>query len=874
MKRLSLITVLTLLFIPLFCQVDELSLSSYDRISFSNYPGSPMLLEAGPEAFYLLSSSWNSTVYHPELNRRFGVDDQVSILMKYGQDGIVQGSNVIFGGSDPLAWVYEGRLTVFGSSFESIIVDDEVLNLESGVKTEYLASFNEDMSIRHLISIWDMLPDETVNSKAVQDPVDGSIYVYGFSAIPLELRGFGNPGKDWANGFIYVIKYDVDLDYEWVYLAGFEGETTSSTWFRHLDLYPNGGRGCILSGLLFDSEAPLLFGSEVIEPDPESSSTFLLCLDAASGNQQWFQQGKIRGNRSGCYLYGGFAMTNGDMVFSGVTVSGYYSLGEMAFEFPDGDGYANHFIFRLKHDGSPEWQTSIPAMGTSSYTQKKALRLSGGLKSANSRLFQESFHYDAFPWKEKVLYLTGTYNSSNLELGGEVMRTSIEDESAFITSIDLETGGTLWGYPFSSRWLELNGFDADGSGNVCLMGRGFESQDLPDIGGITHPDTYLAFLFGLDFEGNPLWFNQAYLNDGGAQIVASDLEVLEGGEVFASFRVNAMDGLNIGGSSLATTYPYNIWITELGMNMMLGGKVSLFDGTLAYPGYVKAYKSSLSGAYPLVDSVAIGNEGDYLFDHLYPGFYVLLAEASTDAFPHAVPTYSGNQPIWNLAQVKEVDAGTKDTLFDIVVKELAPFSPKDGSGLMMGNVSYADNYLLKSTLGRPVKKTSVALLKRSTKKSQLDEDDDFVAYIETDENGNYIFDNVPPGDYWLIVDIPGLNMKNFYSITIIDSEQVTGLDYVVEPDGINTISGIGVRTRPASVLSIYPNPGSGTCFLQIPGEGECVVRVFATDGRVVASENFVHPGGLHEFRMANVPGMYTILLDYPGGRAAARYQLK
>ena len=76
----------------------------------------------------------------------------------------------------------------------------------------------------------------------------------------------------------------------------------------------------------------------------------------------------------------------------------------------------------------------------------------------------------------------------------------------------------------------------------------------------------------------------------------------------------------------------------------------------------------------------------------------------------------------------------------------------------------------------------VILKKKAASKGT--QEDDIVAYIETDEFGTYYFDFVPDGEYNMIVDIPGLNMIENYDVEIIDNTVVGGLDFVVENDGI------------------------------------------------------------------------------------------
>ena len=96
-------------------------------------------------------------------------------------------------------------------------------------------------------------------------------------------------------------------------------------------------------------------------------------------------------------------------------------------------------------------------------------------------------------------------------------------------------------------------------------------------------------------------------------------------------------------------------------------------------------------------------------------------------------------------------ADTRATFVDITLSELAKLTPEDGSGGVAGNLSYEEEEgALKGTMARPVKRTSVILKKKANVKSAMD--DSIVAYVMTDDLGNYYFTNVPDGEYDLIVD--------------------------------------------------------------------------------------------------------------------------
>ena len=100
---------------------------------------------------------------------------------------------------------------------------------------------------------------------------------------------------------------------------------------------------------------------------------------------------------------------------------------------------------------------------------------------------------------------------------------------------------------------------------------------------------------------------------------------------------------------------------------MLGGKITDKYGNPLYPGVVKAYKITNSGAYPLVQVVDIDETGDYVFKGLVPGNYALRAIPDLNAYPDGMPTYAGGGIVWSATQTDEFDVAhdTRATFLDI-----------------------------------------------------------------------------------------------------------------------------------------------------------------------------------------------------------------
>ena len=105
------------------------------------------------------------------------------------------------------------------------------------------------------------------------------------------------------------------------------------------------------------------------------------------------------------------------------------------------------------------------------------------------------------------------------------------------------------------------------------------------------------------------------------------------------------------------------------------------------------------------------------------------------------------------------------------------------------------------------------------------------------------FENVPDGDYELLIDIPGLAMLEIHEVTIQGNQIISGLDYTVGEDGIYTWTGVGILEKEPGMLRTFPNPGSGLIFMDLPSAGKYTIKVFSTDGRTILSEAFIGPQG-------------------------------
>ncbi len=869
MKRLLLNTIIAMMAFSLTGQSQNLGLVTgrSDFVGLSGYPSSPQLVESGADNFYWISGSSFATVYHPYLKEV--VNNFANIyFLKYDKAGEIVGSNFVRGSSYAIeaASVEEGLTMVSRASYD-VDASGTVLTLNGAYNLEFIAKYDPRCVLEKIVKIWNLGPSESAYSMAKVDRYDGSVYIYGTASQVMEVEGFGVIGKAHPESYLYLLKYGADLQLQWVYTAGFNTTLLAYGYYNNLKVTPDIKGNVVITGS-YETDCNPLFDDVTLDSFKDGYGLFAAKLDP-SGKQVWVQGGSMNGLGYATHIFKGLAMKNGDLVMAGVTTTGYFKLGDAEVNFVNGAGYTNQFIYRMTPEGTIRWLRPFQNMGPNYAEGKKGTGSINQLKGVESEEFTEDMYYDALEWNNRVLYMTGLFLNNTFNVAGKVLPKTYP-EGAFVVAVDLGSGDELWGYGISSDFMGLHGFDADGSGNVSLMGYSSEIQDFESIAVEPVNGTYPVFHLGLDYNGKPLWHNNAHILTGpGYNLNGVDLEVLRDGQVFSSMYLSRTDNLIIGGSSLFEDYPYTSWLLALNATSEIGGTVTDPAGNPLFPGYVKAYKSARSGAYPAVDSVELDGGGNYLFKGLYPGNYTLKVFPDPVSYPKAIPTYLENVVEWKVAGFNDFKVDTRAGFLNIMATEVEPLNPENGSGNLSGNLSYEEDGTLKGTQARPVSKGPVILTKRSKKSTNAGE---VVAYVETDQFGNFAFENVPDGDYLLIVDVTGLEMIETHEVTIAGNQIVSGLDYTVGPDGIYTWTGVGIRDREQGQLGMFPNPGDGLITLGFPGKGTYRAYVYGTDGKLAASRVFFSSSAETTLDITNLKkGIYMIRVEGPDLSASVKY---
>lgn len=237
----------------------------------------------------------------------------------------------------------------------------------------------------------------------------------------------------------------------------------------------------------------------------------------------------------------------------------------------------------------------------------------------------------------------------------------------------------------------------------------------------------------------------------------------------------------------------------------INGHVTYSGGDLSSGTNVAVLYNHLSvfTAFDTVATATINAQGNYNFTTVAAGDYLIKIFPDTLVYSTLVPTYFGNQFLWDSASV--ITHGCAADTADIVMVEDTTSGTGPGfiSGLVMEGIGFG------RTPGDPIPGIDVKLGRNPGGQ--------FVTNTLTDATGAYMFSGIAentnsPTDssYTVFVDIPGLDRVSVYTFVVTGARnQFSNLDYYVDSTTIyagNSTVGTSDSGREEDKFSVYPNP--------------------------------------------------------------------
>ena len=549
--------------------------------------------------------------------------------------------------------------------------------------------------------------------------------------------------------------------------------------------------GITIVGTYMGDMRPVFNGDTL--PSAVRSNMFLVHYNM-QGDQVWVNYSTGDAYRSVSYVV---PSPGGEFYIAGNYETGKLSFDTVTIENPLSGTYY-YYLCKYDADGKVVWVQNIPAANQ--------------LPGKGGAPLYEGDQCKIVTGSAGNIYMSGAYATDVLDLQGRKLTKYAGHEADHFLVKYLPDGTVEWTVSVTSNDVYVPDLAISDEDMLFLTGHLNDTLRFPG-GEELGPNDYdfPVYVLKFDPQGNLLNMNavrgKGY--DGMVQITNVNVYAGKKNDVFLSG--NYKGAITIDGKELTAPFESNIFLARLSPQTLLTGRVLDATGAPVSSGYVLLYKLVATGQLPVVDSVPVVEDGFYEFHNMLNDQYIIYAFPDTVVYPGNPGTYYPQAAFWSLADTVTME---KDTLGGLDITLLG-VTPPDGSGTISGVIT-REEVPAKSTAsiqGEPVKKIKVILI--GTKKSS----DNIIAWVYTDDQGRYVFQNIPDGSYRIIVDIPGLPQDSTYTVTVsVDNNVISGLDFVVTDKDIQVASSSGTGPGVAAWmhLTVYPNPTQGDLTLLLP----------------------------------------------------------
>lgn len=308
-------------------------------------------------------------------------------------------------------------------------------------------------------------------------------------------------------------------------------------------------------------------------------------------------------------------------------------------------------------------------------------------------------------------------------------------------------------------------------------------------------------------------------------------------------------------------YPYNYYFVDsthifVMPDPMITGFVSI-NNQPVNNGMAYVYNLAYGEELDLQAMDTIDTHGNFSFDSLPIGEYLLYTLPDEHDYTTAVGTYFGNKYFWINADTVVIDSTSKnDGANDNHVEINIVQKPENttGTGTITGTINWK-SFNNDSTNGEALVGAKVML--------ELNHDSILMVKYTTN-TGNYSFDNIPYGTYRILVDIPGLPMDTvrINEISAINDMYVSQY-YFVDSSHIYlqnwVITNIDTQENIAQV-SVYPNPVNSNLYIKTDNNNDVNIEIYNISGQLMLSEFYANSKNININIDALDNGIYNLII--------------
>jgi hypothetical protein len=260
-----------------------------------------------------------------------------------------------------------------------------------------------------------------------------------------------------------------------------------------------------------------------------------------------------------------------------------------------------------------------------------------------------------------------------------------------------------------------------------------------------------------------------------------------------------------------------IFLDEQGSFSTISGNLAV-AGNPAQDGVIQIFDAAEDSTVvnPLY-TVPVTN-GTYAVDSIPSGNYHVRYLPDLILNPSAMPSYFTNGTTWSTADLIGLPCFFNSQ--DLNSTSVSLTGPGSVSGTIFIDSSF------QKALPMPCP-NAVVLLRNAIS-------GEFVDYTKSDIDGNYSFENLPYGEYQVLLDVP--YMPQLDTITVVIEAGAThggNINHSIETDGIHSeLSVLGLGEN-ALNFNIVPNPSKGEITIKSEGLSGMNIQIFEINGQLV-----------------------------------------
>lgn len=291
--------------------------------------------------------------------------------------------------------------------------------------------------------------------------------------------------------------------------------------------------------------------------------------------------------------------------------------------------------------------------------------------------------------------------------------------------------------------------------------------------------------------------------------------------------------------------------------------------------YITLYKKRVTTPikYEVVTRTTNSSQGEFGFYNLAAGTYIVEAAViDRQAHDRIMTTYYDGSHNWQQATEIQLGSETHQNIDMAMIEK--PETPQ-GNHRIFGTIisktgtTEKSGTILKSTdeddAGKPMIGVTVHLKLNG----------EIIETTQTDENGEYSFENLPEGEYQIEVILPGFEQVDVIAVEMEDATQPEAQEVNMTVwEGTQTVTDIDQLELASTKL--YPNPSNGKITLEINNNGNkpFTVGIYSVNGQKIIEKYFKNLKLVKLDLSGKKPGVYLVKTYFDNYQIVNRVILK